>query len=292
MNAQVLVIGHTGFIGRSIVEYLNLKRIKFQGIATKECDLKEPQSVNYLSELFKKNTTVIITVAINRELGDTIENMQTHINMLANVARVLESHPVKKCVYLSTSDVYGTSDKLPITEQTPVNPKTYYAIAKYCCEEFLKITAQKVKVPLLILRYGGVFGPGQKNIGYGLNFFIKGILEEEKVKLWGNGKELRDTVYVKDLAKIIVELSLQKITGVYNIATGKSRSFVDMIKILKKISPKKFKTEGRKRTRPAFDQVFNISELKKSLPNVYFTPTREALKQTLKFNQELGDTKS
>lgn len=281
MQSNVVILGHTGFIGKSIVEYLNSKKIKFLGIASKECDLKNAKSINSLSKLFTKNTTVIITAAINRELGDTIENMQTHINMIANVAKALEMHSVKKCVYLSTTDVYGFPKKLPITEETPISPKTFYAIAKYCCEELLKVITQKLKVPLLILHYNGVFGPGQRNIGYGPNFFIKGILEEGSVRLWGDGKELRDTVYVKDLAKIIVQLSLDRASGIYNIATGKSRSFADMVKILKKISPKKFRILRRKRTSSPFNQVFDIVKLKVVLPKLSFTPMDKALQETL-----------
>lgn len=281
MNAQVLVIGHTGFIGKSIVEYLNLKKIKFVGVASKECDLRKSKSSSYLAKLFTKNTTLIVTAAINRELGDTVTNMHTHIKMIANIAKALQISPIRKCVYLSTTDVYGKSNKLPITELTPLGPKTYYAIAKYCSENILQIIARNTRLPLLIFRYNGVFGPGQKNIGYGPNFFIKSILEEGVVKLWGNGQELRDTVYVKDLTRIIVELSFKNSTGIYNIATGRSRSFIEMINMLKEITPKKFKIVKSKRTTPIFNQTFDISNIKRQL-EISFTPMDKALAETLK----------
>ena len=289
---MIIIIGHTGFIGKSIVESLKSKKIKHKGIATKECDLKKPQSIHYLLKVLKKDTILIITAAINRELGDNIDNMQTHIKMIANVAKAVLLRPIKKCVYLSTTDVYGRPKKLPINEETHINPMTYYATAKYCCEKILEITCQTLGIPLLILRYNGVYGPGQVRIAYGPNFFIKGVLEENEVMLWGDGKELRDSLYVKDLAKIIIELGLGRTTGIYNIATGKSLTFVQMVKILKEVFGAKFKIIRRKRTSSAFDQVFDISKLEKVLPKIYFTPIKLAIKQTLEFSQDSLDKKT
>lgn len=288
MQNQVLVIGHTGFIGKAIVEQLSSKKIKHKGVASREVDLKTPESVKVLLRLFNKNTTLIITAALTRELGDTLENMETHIKMISNIARALGKKPVKKCVYLSTCDVYGkvTPEKLPITENTNAIPQTYYAIAKYCNEKLLEITCQNLKIPFLVLRYNGVYGPGQKNIGYGQNFFIREIKELGVVKIWGDGKELRDTVYVKDLAKIITNLSLNNAQGIFNIATGKSYSFIEILKVLKNISHKKFKIVKRKRTSPTFDQVFNISKLKKSIPKIYFTPIEKALEETYNLHND------
>lgn len=290
MKQRIFIIGHTGFIGKAISKELTARKMKFLGIATKECDLRKPQSVSYLARILKKDVIVIITASINRELGDTLNNMQTHINMIANIARALESNPVKKCVYLSSADVYGHPRKLPITEESTINPQTYYALAKYTCEKTLEATAQKFNFPLLVLRYNGVFGPGQTNIGYGPNAFIQSLLEDGVIKLWGNGKERRDSIYVKDLAKVIVKLCVGNASGVYNIATGKSRSFRNMIEILQQIFPKKIKIISKKRTSPQFDQVFDSTKLKTKLARFHFMTMKQALEETIEevkdhFNQ-------
>lgn len=280
MKPQVLLLGHTGFIGSHIFQVLQNKNIPTQGIATKDVNLLNPKSINYLSKKLTKNTIIIITAAINRELGDNLKTFQDNIKMITHVSLALESINIKRCIYLSTADVYGIAPKLPITEETPVAPQTYYATAKYTCEQVLQITCKKNNIPLLVLRYNGIFGPGQKNIGYGPNYFIKSIAGSGVVRIWGNGKELRDTLYVKDLAKIICALSLGNAKGIYNIAAGKSQRFIDMLTQLKKISRKKFKIEKRKRTSQAFDQVFEISKLKKKLPLFKFTPIKVALEET------------
>jgi len=56
---------------------------------------------------------------------------------------------------------------------------------------------KKSKTNLVILRYNGVFGPGQRRLQYGSNYFLKAAREEGEVKIWGSGRELRDLLYVK-----------------------------------------------------------------------------------------------
>lgn len=281
---KIVLLGHTGFIGKTVFKELKAQKISVHGISSKEIDLVKSQSSKKLERFLKRDMALIITTAITREKGDDLQTFNDNIKIIVNVAHALENNSVKKCVYLSTADVYGHSDRLPITEQTPIKPLTYYAMAKYICEKILQITCQKNNIPLIILRYNGVFGPGQRNIGYGPNYFISEIKKNGLVKIWGNGQELRDTVYVKDLAKIIIELSFNKATGVYNIATGKSYSFTNILKMINLLSAKNFRIVKRKRTSHPFDQIFDNSKLKKIFTKITFTPIEKALWETYNLN--------
>lgn len=281
-NTKIVLLGHTGFIGKEIFRQLKQRKIPVSGISSKKINFLKSDSPKKLKGHLSKNTVIIVAMAITRELGDNLQTLEGNIKIITNVARALENQEIKKCVYLSTADMYGRPENLPINERSTINPQTYYAVAKYTCETILQIVAQKCDFPLLILRYNGVFGPGQKNIGYGLNYFIKSIKEDGVVKIWGNGKELRDSLYVKDLAEIISRLSLANTSGIYNIAKGESIPFVDMLNLLKKNSLKKFGVEKRKRVSPAFNQIFDISKLKKVIPGFKFTPIEKSLYETYK----------
>lgn len=280
-KVNLVLLGHTGFIGKEIFSQLRVKKITVRGFSSKEINLFSPSSVRLLQNLLNKETILIVASAITRELGDNISSMQKNIQIISNIALAIEKSPIKKCVYLSTADVYGKPNG-PISEKLPLNPQTYYALAKICSEKILEITLNKTQTPLLIFRYNGVFGPGQKNIGYGPNYFIHSILNEGSVKIWGDGKEMRDSLYVKDLAKIIISLSLSNTSGIYNIATGKSRAFVDILKIIRKVSSIKFTIQERDRTSSSFNQIFDTSKLKKALPAVTFTPLEKVIEETCK----------
>lgn len=280
MRPKIILLGNTGFIGKYIQEELRKRKIQVKGLSSKDINFILSKSVGQLCRILNKEDIIIITAAINRELGDNLKTMQDNIKIIANIATALELKPVKKCVYLSTADVYGIPDELPITEKTSIRPQTYYAAAKFCCESLLGVTAKKGKFPLLIFRYNGVFGSGQRNIGYGANFFIKSILENGTLCLWGDGEELRDSIYVKDLAKIVAKLSLNRASGIYNVAKGKSYSFIEIVKMIRKISDKELEVLHRERTSQSFNQVFDIKKLKRILPKFSFTPMDKALKET------------
>lgn len=287
-NKQVVLLTHSGFIGKALSKQLRLLKIGTTGLSSKNVDLRKPESLKILSQYFNSNLILIITASINREYGDTLETLLDNVSMIFNVSKVLLQKPVKKCVYLSSADVYGRPPKtLPITEGVEVAPSTYYAISKYSSELILQQVCRLQKIPLLTVRFNGVYGPGQKNIGYGANYFIKSILKDRQIEIWGDGKELRDPIYIRDLAKIICQLSLSKSQGVYNIATGKSLSFLEIIEMLKIISPKEFKVLHKKRTSSKFDQMFNITKLTSTLKDLKFTNMEKALSETYQFYANL-----
>lgn len=274
---KIVILG-TGFIGKSILEYLKNKNIKVYGLSSKDIDLTRYKSLLILDKILDSETFLIFSAAITREHGDSLETMHQNIKMVINLCRYLQNKKIKKLVFLSSIDVYGYPVRLPISEDTPINPKTYYGLYKYFSELNLKMTTEKIKIPILILRYNGIFGPGQLNTKYGPNSFISSIKRENKLELWGDGKELRDLVFIEDLAKIITDLTLKGFKGTYNIATGKAISFIEIAGLLRKISPANFTISSKKRTSQKFDQVFNIEKLEKALPNLSFTPMSEALK--------------
>lgn len=280
MNPKILILGGSGFVGKALTNYLISNYFPFSSLSSKDINLLNPQSVYQLSKRLNKKTILIFAASINRELGDSTDTFYKNIRMGVHVAEAILKNPPKKCIYLSTADVYGRPKVLPINETSPIEPKTFYAISKYTCESILDLAAQQAKISILILRYNGVFGPGQRNIGYGPNAFIKAILKNKEIQIWGNGQELRDSVYVKDLASIIIQMSLKNISGVYNIATGQSKSFLSMIGMIKKISPKPVTIIRRSRTSTSFNQIFDNSKLLKNLPNVSFTPIQKALEET------------
>jgi len=277
---NVIVLGSTGFIGKNIISSLNKHQIKNSGFGSLDVDLTKKASIKFLSKKITSDTTIIFAAAITRQNGDNLENMKKNIAMAINVAEAFKISKPKQCVYLSTCDVYGFPKKT-ITEETKCSPQTFYAKAKYSSELTLTSVCKEIDAPLLILRYNGIFGPGQINTQYGPNRFILESINDNSIMLWGNGEEKRDLVYVKDLAEIVVRLIAKDKNGIFNIATGKSLTFYELAKKVIKILNKDIKIENRERTSALFNQYFDNSKLTSELPDVKFINLNKALKNTL-----------
>jgi nucleoside-diphosphate-sugar epimerase len=252
------------------------------GFSSKTMDLRRGESLEALAEVVDAGTTVIFTSAITREKGDSLETLFDNIAMAGQLAAFLESHPPAKCVCFSSDAVYPMQDD-PITEETPVAPGgTYYAIGKYTAECVLRRSAAAKGIPLLVLRPTGVFGPGDTHNSYGPNAFVRAVLRDGSVRLFGDGEERRDHLYVGDLVRLVSRLIETDAVGVYNLASGVSRSFAEIVEVLRRVAPVEFTVSQSPRSGPITHRVFDITRLSRQLSGFQFTNPEQALQETFR----------
>ena len=283
---MIVILGSSGFIGKSLCNYLTGNNIAHVGVSSKEIDLTAPNSAKKLSKILSKSTVLIFASSIVREKGDSLENMLKNIDMAVNVASAVSKSPVKKLIFISSIDVYG-DQMIKINETTQPNPGNFYGISKLASEMILNKTCLSYKIPFLILRLGGIFGPGQSAKKYGPNSFIDGILNSRTITIYGDGREMRDLVYIGDLIRAIHELSVKKTTGIINMASGKAVSFLQVTGLLKKIFPYDFELKILPRTGTKYDIILDNKKLNSALSKKFkFTNILDALKITVdSFNE-------
>jgi UDP-glucose 4-epimerase len=272
----VVLLGHTGFIGKPLFERL---QPDVQGFSSKTLDLRDPAALAALDGVADASTTLIVTSALTPDKGATIDTLSQNFAVAANLGRYLESHPVGRCVYLSSDAVYPMLDE-PVTETSPVEPSNFYALAKYTAEQVLQHAASRAGFPLLILRPTGVYGPGDTHNSYGPNRFVRSIAQEGAVRLFGEGEERRDHLFVDDLVEIVAQLSAAAMSGVVNVASGTSRSFMSVVEELRGVVPYEFTVETSPRRTPITHRDFDLARLHQALPELRFTPLQEGLRRT------------
>jgi nucleoside-diphosphate-sugar epimerase len=199
--------------------------------------------------------------------------------MAATVARALERQPAP-CVYISSDAVYGF-DVNPVTEETAVAPGGYYALAKYTGEKLLEYAAGAKGLPLLSLRVAAVFGPGDPHGSYGPNGFARSLARDRSIRIFGQGEEERDHVHVDDVARLTVALMRAGASGVFNIATGRSQSFAQVIEAIRKLVPYEVAVTNAPRKSPITHRSYDITRLEQAVPGVRFTPLEDGLRATL-----------
>jgi len=267
MNDTYLVTGGAGFIGSHFVEEIltgsfaskvvivdNLSmgvrsnipsdsRIQFI-----EGDVSDP---SLIKRLFSENHfDYVAHFAAIANVQDSIDNpVLTHkVNFdatltLLEAARMQGS--LKRFVFASSAAVYGDNPNLPCRETDAVNPISPYGIDKYSSERYVVNFAKLYGIPTTAFRFFNIYGPRQNpDSPYSgvISIFadrFKNI--QPDLKIFGDGNQTRDFVYVKDLIRIIISsfTNDRAVGDVFNICTSKSTSLNALIHAFEIITNKK-----------------------------------------------------
>ena len=144
---------------------------------------------------------------------------------------------VKKIIFSSSACVYGTPDKLPIKEDAPVRPDNPYGASKASIETFLQTYNVIHGFDSIILRYFNPYGPGEEHVPetHAIPNFIKATLAKKPIPLYWQGEQIRDFIYIEDLARAHIDVLDQKGYQVFNIGTEKGIKVKDVISEIFKI---------------------------------------------------------
>jgi len=284
-SKKVVILGHTGLIGRHLFDYFRDKHpdLEVIGRSFPPTDLTKPSVAAEVSELFNLETTVILLSAIKRQFGDSLDSFTQNLNITTNLCRVLESKPVRLLIYFSSAAVYGEDvNNLEISENTPVCPTSFYGMMKFISERLLwKTFEQNDKCFLIVVRPPTIYGPGDEGDTYGPVKFVNADVNNDDVTLWGDGNELREFVYIDDIVRIIHHLAFSNFEGVLNLASGRSYSFLDVLKTVESVSEKSLQINSRQRTKAKVDNAFINNRLIKEVGNIEFTSIADGIKALL-----------
>ena len=171
-------------------------------------------------------------------LGWSMENENKAIydntEALINLIRACELVEVKKFIFASTNNVYGTSvDSCLFSENDIPKPDdaNKYGISKYIGEKLINYT---LKEKSCIIRIADVYGSGQTH-GNLIKAIISNVENKENLKLYGKGERERDYIYIDDVIRGIEFIYENNLTGTYNLGTGVGTNIKKIVDIVLKI---------------------------------------------------------
>lgn len=153
---------------------------------------------------------------------------------------------VKRFIYISSSEVYGSATKPKITESHPINPTTVYGMSKYMGELYTKHANDHLGLPAMIVRPFNTYGPRSHFEGvYGEvipRFTIRALNNKQPI-IFGSGKQTRDFTYVTDTVSGIMKAAeSDNLFGqAVNIARGQELAIADIAKLICKETGLPFK---------------------------------------------------
>jgi UDP-glucuronate 4-epimerase len=154
---------------------------------------------------------ILIHLAAQAGVRYSLENprayLSSNIEGSWNILELSERHKVQHLMLASTSSIYGANSSVPFRETDRADePLTVYAATKKSMELMAHSYAHLYKVPTTAFRFFTVYGPwGRPDMA--LFKFVKNILEDQPIEIYGEGKMSRDFTYIDDLVEAIVRLS-------------------------------------------------------------------------------------
>lgn len=257
-NKKVIVTGGLGFIGSHIVEKLNenndvvivddqstgkIENIKDLDFTKIDTTLGSIASIN-LEEIFDGCDYLFHLAALTsvpKSVNDPFNTNETNITGTLKILEAAKNVKIKKVVLSSSSSVYGETEVLPISEETPLNPLSPYAVTKAAGELYCNVFTEVHELPTISLRYFNVFGPRQDpNSQYAavIPIFIDKILKNKRPSIYGDGEQTRDFVSVKNVVEANILAAESKQTGAFNIGLGKSITINKLFEIIKDVTGK------------------------------------------------------
>jgi UDP-glucose 4-epimerase len=151
---------------------------------------------------------------------------QVNVLGLLNVLETSVKSGVKKVIFAGSGASFGEPKILPITEATPQKPESPYAITKMVAEHYLRFYRAQHNIEFTVLRYGNVYGPRQDPNGEAgvVSIFIGRFLAHQGVKIYWDGDQTRDYIYVGDVAAANVQALSRGGGGAYVIGTNQKTS--------------------------------------------------------------------
>ncbi len=286
---KLFVTGGMGFIGSNFIRYMfnknsNIEIINFD-LLTYACN---PSSLNDLESnqryklikgdirdrsalkkaLNNKIDTIVHFAAythVDRSIYQPIDFIETDIVGTYNLLDLARKSGVEKIILASTDEVYGSTETISFIENDTLNPSSPYSASKASADLMALAFYKTYNIPITIVRSSNNYGPFQHPEKFIPKMILKAI-NDKTLPLYGDGKQIRDWIYVLDNCSAIDFIIKNGKNGeIYNIAANNELTNVEVATTLLKTLKKPIQLIKSVPDRPGHDRRYsiNISKIKK-----------------------------
>ena len=250
MHNNILITGGEGFVGSHIIDKLidsnynvisvdNNCAINSGYLNPKARYIKADILSDEFEEVFKKYKIeycihLAAQTSVTTSINNPYKDAETNILGSIKVVELCKKYNCKKLIAASSAAVYGNPQYLPIDENHPTNPMSPYGLSKLTMEKYIQLSG----VPYIIFRFSNAYGPRQNSSNEGgvIAIFDKAMRNNEPINIYGDGEQIRDFIYVEDIANICVKALASNIKDeVINFSTNQGESLNELFEEMSKI---------------------------------------------------------
>ncbi|MEM2030926.1 MAG: NAD-dependent epimerase/dehydratase family protein [Archaeoglobaceae archaeon] len=239
---MILVTGSAGQIGSYVLEsFENAYGVDLKPFKDLPILIGDLRDYEFVKRVVKDADIVIhlaAQVSVEKSWKDPVFDLENNVIATINLLRASLDFGVEKFVYFSSAAVYGNPVYLPIDEEHQKNPISPYGVSKLFAEQYCRLFSDKIDI--LILRPFNVFSErmnAEDPYSGVIAKFIARAKKKQPLVIYGDGKQTRDFVHVKDVLKALkIVLKRGKSGEAYNVGTGKETSILELAKLVNELS--------------------------------------------------------
>jgi UDP-glucose 4-epimerase len=249
MPIRAIVTGGAGFIGSHVADGLldrgdrvavvdNLASGRRErvpaGAELHELDIRDADGLAALVDEFRPEAILHLAAQADVRVSVQDPGLDADVNVRGTIEVLAVARRAgARVVFSSTGGaIYGEVDTIPSPESTPCAAMAPYGISKLCGEHYLELENRLYGTRHLILRYGNVYGPRQDPHGEAgvVAIFFGKLLEGARPRIFGDGLQTRDYVYVRDVVEAnLAALAYGGAEQVFNIGTQRETNVVELL---------------------------------------------------------------
>lgn len=265
----ILVTGGCGFIGSNFIHYVlrhhqdwqvvNLDKLTYAGNLANlkdvesnpryrfvKGDIADRELVNklFMEERFDAVVNFAAESHVDRSILDPAPFIETNVKGTQVLLEAAKQYSVERFIQISTDEVYGSLDETgKFTEESPLQPNSPYAASKAAADLLCRAYYKAYRVPVIITRSSNNYGPYQFPEKL-IPLMIRNALIGKELPVYGEGKNVRDWLYVEDNCRAI-DLVLQKgrVGEIYNIGGNCEKRNIEVVELICKILKNHPKTQ-------------------------------------------------